>query len=45
MQMTRHEMPRRHLAEAQHFLGTDVHGMGTARVKFTALWRCEHITH
>ena len=43
--MTRHEMARGHLAEARHFPGTDVHGMRTPRVKFTALWRCEHITH
>ena len=43
--MTRHAMARRDLAQARDFLGTDIHGMRTTRVKFTALWRCEHITH
>src|SRR2546430_8841150 len=45
MQMTRHEMARCHLSEAWDFLGTDVHGVCTTRVKFTTLWGGEHITH
>ena len=45
MQMTRHEMPRCYLLEVWDFLGTDVHGMRTTRVKFTALWGFEHIAH
>src|SRR5215468_6216756 len=45
VQMTRHKMAWGNLLQAWDFLGTDVHGMRTTRVKFTALWRLQHIAH